>query len=174
MVITPKDVLPAHAASLAEVGPAVLNDYRREKSIELARAKAEDLAKRVRSGELLEKAAKELGIETKTTDPFTRVSANVGDLGPSKPFAAAFGMAIGANSAAVPLQDNWIVYRVASQSGVTPGDLVAQHDTLEQQIKQNKQDAAFDAFRTALEDRLKKEGKLVINEAALKNFTKSS
>jgi peptidyl-prolyl cis-trans isomerase D len=174
VVITPKDVLPAHAASLAEVGPAVLNDYRREKSIELARAKAEDLAKRVRSGELLEKAAKELGIETKTTDPFTRVSANVGDLGPSKPFAAAFGMAIGANSAAVPLQDNWIVYRVASQSGVTPGDLVAQHDTLEQQIKQNKQDAAFDAFRTALEDRLKKEGKLVINEAALKNFTKSS
>jgi peptidyl-prolyl cis-trans isomerase D len=174
VVVTPKDILPAHAASLAEVLPTVLADYRKQKSIELARSKAEDLAKRVQSGATLETAAKELGLETKATDPFTRVSANVGDLGPSKPFAPAFGMAIGQNSAAVPLQDNWIVYRVASHAGVTPGDLVAQHDALEQQIKQTKQDEAFDAFRTALEDRLKKEGKLTINEAAMKSFTKSS
>jgi peptidyl-prolyl cis-trans isomerase D len=174
VVISPKDIQPAHGASLTEVYPAVLADYRKEKSIELARSKAQDLAKRVQSGATLEAAAKELGLETKTTDPFTRVSANVGDLGPSKPFAPAFAMAIGQNSAAVPLQDNWIVYRVASQAGITPGDLAAQHDTLQQQLKQTKADQAFDAFRTALEDRLKKEGKLVINEAAMKNFTKSS
>jgi peptidyl-prolyl cis-trans isomerase D len=109
VVISPKDIQPAHGASLTEVYPAVLADYRKEKSIELARSKAQDLAKRVQSGATLEAAAKELGLETKTTDPFTRVSANVGDLGPSKPFAPAFAMAIGQNSAAVPLQDNWIV-----------------------------------------------------------------
>jgi hypothetical protein len=95
-------------------------------------------------------------------------------LGPSKPFAPAFAMNIGQTSAAVPLQDNWVIYRIASKAGITPADLIAQHDTLQQQIKQTKADEAFDAFRTALEDRLKKEGKLVINEAALKNFTKSS
>jgi peptidyl-prolyl cis-trans isomerase D len=174
VVITPKDIQPAHAASLTEVYPAVLADYRKQKSIEMARSEADDLAKRVQSGATLESAAKALGLETKATDPFTRVSANVGDLGPSKPFAPAFSMSIGQNSAAVPLQDNWIVYRVASQAGITPGDLASQHDTLQQQIKQAKADQAFESFRTALEDRLKKEGKLVINEAALKNFTKSS
>jgi peptidyl-prolyl cis-trans isomerase D len=174
VVITPQNVQPAHAASLTEVYPAVLADYRKEKSVELARSKADDLAKRAQSGALLATAAKELGLETKTTDPFTRISASVGDLGPSKPFAPAFAMNIGQTSAAVPLQDNWVIYRIASKSGITPADLIAQHDTLQQQIKQTKADEAFDAFRTALEDRLKKEGKLVINEAALKNFTKSS
>jgi len=34
--------------------------------------------------------------------------------------------------------------------------------------------AAFDAFRTALEDRLKKEGKLTINNDALKRLSKTS
>ncbi len=174
VVITPQNVQAAHAASLSEVYPAVLADYRKEKSVELARSKADDLAKRVQSGASLATAAKELGLETKTTDPFTRISANVGDLGPSKPFAPAFAMNIGQTSAAVALQDNWVIYRIASKVGITPADLIAQHDTLQQQIKQTKADEAFDAFRTALEDRLKKEGKLVINEAALKNFTKSS
>lgn len=174
VVITPQNVQAAHAASLSEVYPAVLADYRKEKSVELARSKADDLAKRAQSGALLATAAKELGLETKTTDPFTRISANVGDLGPSKPFAPAFAMNIGQTSPAVPLQDSWVIYRIASKSGITPADLIAQHDTLQQQIKQTKADEAFDAFRTALEDRLKKEGKLVINEAALKNFTKSS
>jgi peptidyl-prolyl cis-trans isomerase D len=174
VVISPKDVQAAHAASLPEVYPAVLADYRKEKSTELARSKAEDLAKRVQSGESLEAAAKELGLETKTTDPFTRISASVGDLGPSKPFAPAFTMNIGQTSAAVPLQDNWVVYRIASKVGTTPGDLIAQNATLQQQLKQTKAEEAFDAFRNALKDRLKKEGKLVVNEAALKNFTKSS
>jgi len=98
----------------------------------------------------------------------------VGDLGPSKPFAPAFTMNIGQTSAAVPLQDNWVVYRIASKVGTTPGDLIAQNATLQQQLKQTKAEEAFDAFRNALKDRLKKEGKLVVNEAALKNFTKSS
>jgi hypothetical protein len=41
-------------------------------------------------------------------------------------------------------------------------------------LLQSKQNAAFDAFRVALEDRLKKEGKLTINADAMKRLTGST
>ena len=40
-------------------------------------------------------------------------------------------------------------------------------------LLQAKQNAAYDAFKTALEDRLKKEGKLTMNAEAMKRITGS-
>jgi hypothetical protein len=57
---------------------------------------------------------------------------------------------------------------------VNEGELSAQSDQIKQQLLQSKQGAAFDAFRTALEDRLKKEGKLVISADAMKRLTRST
>ena len=58
---------------------------------------------------------------------------------------------------------SWLVYRIATHEPVNDAAIVLQADQIRQQLLQAKQSAAFDAFRTALEDRLKKEGKLVIN-----------
>jgi hypothetical protein len=52
--------------------------------------------------------------------------------------------------------------------------VVLQAEQIRQQLLQSKQNAAFDAFRVALEDRLKKEGKLVINADAMKRLTGST
>ena len=41
-------------------------------------------------------------------------------------------------------------------------------------LRRDHQRAAFEAFRVALEDRLKQEGKLVINADAMKRLTRSS
>ena len=57
---------------------------------------------------------------------------------------------------------------------VVQGNVSTRVQTFEQQLLQAKQGAAFDAFRTALEDRLKKEGKLTINNDALKRLSKTS
>jgi hypothetical protein len=57
---------------------------------------------------------------------------------------------------------------------VNPAEFATQIDQVRQQLLQSKQAAAFDAFRTALEDRLKKEGKLVINADAMKRLSRTS
>ena len=94
VVLSVKDIQPAHPATLAEVREQVTNDYRHEKAVELAKTRADDLAKRVKSGENFAAAAKALGFEVKTTEPITRTSS-IPDAGSAKQFSAAFTMPVG-------------------------------------------------------------------------------
>ena len=174
VILTVKAVTPAHQGTLAEVHDRVLADYRQVNSVELARTKAEDLSKRVQAGEALDKAAKELGLEIKTSDPFPR-DGSIPGLGSVQSFAAdAFAKAVGQTSAPTQASGNWLVYRVADHQAPNMDDLAKQSHDIEQQLLQDRQDAAFAAFRTALEDRMKKEGKITINEDVLNRLMQST
>ena len=173
VILTPKDVQPAHQGTLAEVRDRVIADYQQEKSVELARTEAEDFAMRVQGGAPFDQAAKALGLPLVTSQPFAR-TGSVQDLGSAKLLAASFGMKIGQVSPATQIGGNWLVYRVATHEAPNPEDLAKQTDQIKQQLLQAKQGAAFEAFRLALEDRLKKEGKLVINDEVMKRLTRSS
>ena len=94
VVLTLKDVQAAHPGTLAEVHDKVLADYRRDKSVELAKSQAEDLAKRAKSGEDLDKTAKSLGLDAKTSDLLARI-ATVPDVGPMSALTSAFTLANG-------------------------------------------------------------------------------
>jgi len=171
-IITVKDILPAHQATLAQVHDQVLADYQHEKSIDLAQERAQELAKRTQNGETFDQAAKALGLTVKTSDPFAR-SGSIPDVGTGKQLEAAFDMSVGQVSPASKIEDNWVVYRVASHDPPDPAELAKQKDTIEQQLLQTKQNAAFEAFHTALVDRLEKEGKLIINTDAVNRITHS-
>lgn len=173
VILTPKDVQPAHQGTLAEVRDRVLSDYQQEKSVELARTKADDFAKRVQEGEPFDQAAKALGLSVATSQPFAR-TGSVQDLGSAKLLEASFGMKIGQVSPPTQIGGNWLVYRIASHDAPNLEDFAKQADQIKQQLLQGKQSAAFEAFRLALEDRLKQEGKLVIHPDILKRLTRSS
>src|SRR5689334_15526050 len=89
VVISVKEDQPAHPATLAEVRDRVLGDYRSEKAADLAKSRAEELAKRTKSGEDLGKAAKALGFEAKTSELFSR-TGSVNDLGGAAQLGPAF------------------------------------------------------------------------------------
>ncbi len=72
LVLSVKQIQPAHPGSLEEVRDKIVTELKQQKSTELARAKAEDLAKRVKAGEKFDAAAKSLGLEAKTSDLFAR------------------------------------------------------------------------------------------------------
>lgn len=169
VILTPKDILPAHQGTLGEVHDRVLADYQQEKSIEEAGSKAQELAKRVKAGEPLEKAAKELELEVKTSDAFAR-TGSVPDVGSGQQLQAAFVMSVGQVSMPLHLGENWLVYRVAEHNDPNPDDLAKQAKDLQQKLLQSKQQAAYDAFKTSLEDQLKREGKLTINTDAMKRL----
>jgi peptidyl-prolyl cis-trans isomerase D len=173
VILTVKDIQPAHQGTLAEVRDRVLADYQQDQSAELARTKANELSKSAQAGTPFEKAAKSLGIEVKTSEPFSR-TGTIPDLGSGRQVEAAFGMPVGQVSPAAQVGGNWLVYRVVGHQPVNPAEFTTQIDQIRQQVLQTKQSAAFEAFRTALEDRLKKEGKIVINADAMKRLTRSS
>jgi peptidyl-prolyl cis-trans isomerase D len=173
VVLTVKDILPAHQGKLAEVHDKVLADYQNEQAVTLASTRAADLAKQAQAGTAFDKAAKDLGLDAKTSDFFAR-SGSIADVGTGKQIQGAFTLSIGKVSSPINLSGNWLVFRVVARNEPNPDDLAAQHDDIRQQLLQSKQDAAYEAFHASLEDQLAKEGKLVIHDDVLTRFTKSS
>ena len=173
VILTVKDDLPAHQGTLAEVHDRVLADYQKGKSVELARARAEELSKRAQAGEDFAKVAKSLDLTVKTSDSFAR-NGSVPDVGTAKQLSAAFKMDVGRVSVPTQSSENWVVFRTVAHELPNPEDLAKQHEDIQQQLLQTKQNAAFDAFHTQLIDRLKKEGKLTINGDAMSRISKAS
>jgi len=65
---------------------------------------------------------------------------------------------------------NWLVYRVAEKTEANPADFDKQKKQLTDELLQSKRNWAFEAFRTALDNRLKQEGKLKLMPDKLKGF----
>ena len=173
VILTVKEILPAHQGTLAEVRDRVLADYQHEKSIALARSRAEELAKRAQGGEPLDKVAKSLDLSVKAPDSFSR-TGSIPDVGTARQVDAAFNMSVGQVSKATQSGENWLVYRVVSHDAPNLDELPKQKNDIQQQLLQTRQNAAFDAFHSTLVDRLKKEGKLTINSEAVNRVTRST
>lgn len=169
VVLQVKQILPSHQGTLEEVRDRVVTQLKQQKGAELARQKADDLQKRVKAGEKFDSAAKALGLEAKTSDPFAR-NGSIPNGASGKQLSAAFEMKPGDVGAPLALGPNLFVYRVADKTEPNPADFEKQQKEIADQVLQNKRSVAFEAFRTALEARLKQEGKLKIMPQNLKGF----
>ncbi len=169
LVVSVKQILPAHPGSLEEVRDKIVAGLKLQKANELARTRAEDLVKRVKAGEKFDAAAKSLGLEAKTSDLFARNGSISGAVS-GKQVSAAFQLKTGDVGAPLNLGANWFVYRVAEKQEPDPADFEKQKKELTDQVLQAKRNLAFEAFRTSLEARLKQEGKLQIMSDKLKDF----
>jgi peptidyl-prolyl cis-trans isomerase D len=169
VVLSLKQVIPAHQASLDEVRDKIVASLKQEKAQERARQKADELAKRIKAGEKFEAAAKALGLDPKTSDEFSRAGSIAG-VGSGKQLSAAFNMKVGDVSAPLNLASNWLVYRVESKVVPNPADFEKQKKDLAEQVLNEKRSLAYEAFRSGLEQRLKQEGKLKLMPEKLKGF----
>jgi len=170
-ILSVKDIQPTHPATLAEVRDRVLSDLRREKAVDLARTRTEELAKRAKGGENFATAAKALGLDMKTSEPVSQ-TGSIPDAGGARQFTAAFNLPVGQTGDAVPLGLNWFVYRVAQHDPVSQDDFEKQKSKIQDQVLQQKRQTAYDLFRTTLKTRLRQEGKLHYNEENLKRLMK--
>jgi len=169
LILSIKQILPAHQGSLDEVRDKVTADLKQEKATLEARAKADELTKRVKAGEKFEVAAKALGLDPKTSDDFAR-AGSISNVASGKQLSAAFQLKAGDVGSPLNLGTNWLVYRVADKQEPKPEDFDKQKKEITDSVLQSKRSLAFEAFRTALEDRLKKEGKLRMMPDKLKSF----
>ncbi len=169
LILSVRGVLPAHQGTLDEVRDRVIADLKQQKSTDIARQKADDLDKRLKSGEKFETAAKALGLDPKTSDLFAR-NGSISGAASGKQLSAAFQMKPGDVGPPLNLGTSWFVYRVAEKQEPNPADFEKQKKDLTDQVLQTKRNLAFEAFRTSLEARLKREGKLRIMSEKLKGF----
>jgi peptidyl-prolyl cis-trans isomerase D len=169
VVLSVKSILPAHQGLPEEVRDRVIADLKREKSTEIAKSRAEELIKRAKAGEKFDVAAKALGLEPKTSDPIAR-DGSIPGAGSGKQVSAAFSLKAGDVASPLSLGQNWLVYRVAEKTEANPADFEKQKKQLTEELLQSKRSLAFEAFQTALDNRLKQEGKLKLMPEKLKGF----
>ena len=169
VVLSLKNVIPPHAGTFDEERSKVTADLKREKAVQVAKSKAEELEKRVKGGEKFDSAAKALGVEAKTSELLAR-SGSIPGVGSGKQLGAAFQMKQGEVAPPMNLGANWLVYRVTEKVEPNPAEFDSQKKTLTDAVLQDKRSLAFQTFRTALDERLKKEGKLKIMQDKMKNF----
>ena len=169
VILSVKEKFDAHQGTLEEVRDRVATDLKKEQSVQQAKSKADELAKRVKAGEKLDAAAKALGLEPKTSDSISR-DGSISGVGSGKLLGAAFILKPGDVGAPLSLGQNWLVYRVAEKEEADPANFEAQKKQLTEELLQSKRETAFEAFRSALSDRLRKEGRLKMMPEKLKTF----
>jgi peptidyl-prolyl cis-trans isomerase D len=169
VVLSVQQITPAHQGSPEEVHEQVVNDLKQEESGKLAKTKAEELAKRVKAGEKFDAAAKALGLEAKTSDLISR-NDSISGAASGKQLGEAFQMKLGDVGAPMSLGMNWMVYRVETKEEPNPNDFEKQKKNLAEQLLQTKRSVAFEAFKTALEARLKQEGKVKLMPEKMGGF----
>jgi peptidyl-prolyl cis-trans isomerase D len=169
VVLSVQQISPAHQGSLEEVHEQVVNDLKQDEANKLAKTKAEDLAKRVKAGEKFESAAKALGLEAKTSELISR-NDSISGAASGKQLGEAFQMKPGDVGAPMNLGANWMVYRVEAKDEPNPNDFEKQKKTLAEQLLQSKRSVAYEAFKTALDNRLKQEGKVKLTTDKMTGF----
>src|SRR6266403_1976154 len=152
VVLSLKTVLPAHQATLDEVRAKITSDL-----------------KRAKAGEKFAVAAKALRLEPKTSELLAR-DGSIPGAASGKQLGAAFNLNAGGVGAPLNLGQNWLIYRVAEKQEPNPADFEKQKRELTETVLQSKRDLAFRAFQTALEVRLKQEGKLKMMPEKLQSF----
>jgi peptidyl-prolyl cis-trans isomerase D len=169
VVLSVKELQPAHQGALEEVRDRVVGDLKRGMATAAAQAKAEELVRRVKAGEKLESSAKALGLEVKTSDSIAR-TGSISGVASGRQLSAAFQSKAGEVGAPLSVGSNWLVYQLVEKNEPNPADFDKQKKDLEEQVLQTKRGLAFDAFRVALENRLKQEGRLKLMPERMKDF----
>jgi peptidyl-prolyl cis-trans isomerase D len=169
VILSVKQIAAAHQGSLEEVHEQIVNDLKQGDATKLAKTKADELAKRVKAGEKFDAAAKSLGLEAKTSELISR-NDSIPSAASGKQLGEAFQMKQGNVGAPLAMGTTWMVYRVAAREEPNPADFEKQKKSLTDQLLQSNRSIAFEAFKTALETRLKQEGKVKLMPEKLAGF----
>lgn len=171
LILVVNKTVPAHQGTFTEVQDRVQSDYLKAKSAEVAHSDATQIASRLQKGEKLGAVAKSFGIDVKTAD-FSR-TGNVANA-PARKFLSAFSAPVGKAEGPELVGQNWIIYTVTAHEKPSEAAFERQRSEIRQELLTTAQDNAFDAFRRALEDRMKRQGKYTVSAENLKQLVNPS
>jgi len=155
-----EEVKPSYLPELTEVTDAVRQDVIRAQAVELARIRAESLA-RARGD--FASAVKSAGATVKTTELITR-DTPLPDVGVSKSVDdAVFALRTGETSGPIGTDNAVVVARVTGREDVTPEAIDAGRPALRAEMRQQQRSAFFSAYM----NKAKQAMRIEFNETAL-------
>lgn len=163
--------VPAHAGTFSEVQTRVEADYRTAQSRTLAQQSAKDFAAKAKAANF-KAVAKAMKLTVKESKDFSQQDYVEG-LGSGSSLPEAFTLAPGQVSDVVNVGAISAVFQVVSHTPADEADFAAQKDQIEEQLREQKQSAAFEIYREELKQQMLRSGELKLNVAAMKQFVAS-
>ena len=136
----------AYVPKLDEVKEKVRDDVAAERAAELAKSRAAAIAADLKAAKDFTAAAKNAGLEVKTTELIARGGA-IPDLGVSEAIdEAAFALPVGGVSDAISTPTGTAIVRVADKVAVTDAEIEAGRDQLRDELVNQRRDRFFAAY----------------------------
>jgi peptidyl-prolyl cis-trans isomerase D len=167
VIVQLADDVPAHTPKLDEVLPQVEQDYRADQAKVIAEEKAKEFADKVKAGGDFKKIAQSMGLTVKESKDFARQDT-VDNLISGTELGDAFTLNPGQASGVVTAGADKMVFQVVSHTPADEATFAAQKTQIEQQLLDQKKGFVWQIYCQALKQRLIKEGKLKINQEAMK------
>jgi peptidyl-prolyl cis-trans isomerase D len=143
----------AYIPKLDEVKTKVRDDVLKQKAIEAARQKAAALQSAMKTGDF-EKAAKDAGLEVKTTELIARGSP-IGELGVSPAVdAAAFALPQGGVSAPIVTDNGAAIVKVVERTDPTAAELSAGKDSLRAELLGDRKNRFYSTYMNKARQRM--------------------
>jgi peptidyl-prolyl cis-trans isomerase D len=131
---------------LAEVRDRVRDDVVNERAAELAKSKADEIAKMLKGAGDFAAAAKKAGLEVKSTELITRGSP-IPDLGVSTQVdEVAFSLPAGAVSDPIATPQGTAIIRVVERADVTDAEVAAGMDQTREELLNQRRDRFFSGY----------------------------
>jgi peptidyl-prolyl cis-trans isomerase D len=157
------EVIPPRQAELAEVEEQIRQRLAEDKVRQLVEQKARELLEKAKASGDLQKAARQMGLEWKKTQPFARTGAADG-LGSAAYLERAFTGRPGEIFGPVAVEDKRFVCKILEQLPADLGQLAAQRDAIIESLKSQKARERNELFEQSVRDRLISEGKVKIHQ----------
>jgi peptidyl-prolyl cis-trans isomerase D len=173
IVASVTDVQPSHPATFEEAKAEVRNKATQQKLEQILASKANELVAKTKAmdGDL-EKAAKSLGIEVKTSGDVDPQGA-IESVGTASTVAGAFTSPVGTILGPQQVAGGRLVAKIISKTPADMALLPVQTASIREEIKQKRVRDRSDFFLAGLQDRLKADGKLKINQDVINRIVQS-
>lgn len=172
------DLQPPHQATFDEAKNDVRNKVSQQKLQKILAQKAQELYSKAQAdGGDLAKAAKEMGLEVKTTGDLDR-NGNIEGLGVVSTFPDAFTKPANSLIGPVSAGGGEAVAKIVSKTPADMAQFAAQQASIRDELKQQKARDRVQLFEDGLRKRLEAEGKLKIHQDVLsriiQNYTQKN
>jgi peptidyl-prolyl cis-trans isomerase D len=166
-IVSVTDYQAAHPATLEEVKNDVRSKASQDKLQEIIAKKATELFSKVQAGGGdLAKAAKEMGLEMKTSPDLNRQAAIEG-IGAASTLPDAFTKPVGAIFGPIAVPGGRVIGKVTAKTPADVSELPAQTATIRDDLRTAKSRDRSTIFEEGVKKRLQDEGKLKIHQDVL-------
>jgi peptidyl-prolyl cis-trans isomerase D len=167
-------IKPPATPGFDEIRSRVESEFQNERVNTLLAQKTQEISDRARAAHDLKKVAKELGAELKTSE-FVLPTGQVPGIGSLAGAAqVVFSMKPGEISGPINAGSNGAVIFLREVQPPEPSEFAAKKSEVRESLMESRREEVFAAFAESYRDKLKKAGKIKINEDQLKTLTRGS